>query len=346
MLDMKTPDPDSQSFKVEDVLAKAEEIRNTRDRQSSVTNSDLGEAFKLFTVVDEESKLLTKERDLFKPVKIFWNWTGFREKKLLDLVQILFVPVAIAAAGIWFQDNIKGREESSAKIKTVEELKVADSKAKQETLTKYLDQMSDLLEKGLLKSKQDSPIFIIAQSKTVIALQSLDTERQRLLIQFFKSANLNTLDGGKGLLFKARMSKAQLQKIDLRGIKLKGADLSGANLSRANLSDVDLSEADLREVELYKANLSNANLSGADLRDARIFFTNVFQALFEKEKEKEIEKALVCGITLPEKVNIGGYRNCDVMADILFERHPKLYKTREEARDSIPEVLNVKAHTS
>jgi hypothetical protein len=84
-----TPDPNSQPLKVEDILAKAEEIRNARDSQSSVTNSDLGEAFKLFTVVDEESKILTKKRDLFKPVKLFWNWTGFREKKLLDLVQIV-----------------------------------------------------------------------------------------------------------------------------------------------------------------------------------------------------------------------------------------------------------------
>jgi uncharacterized protein YjbI with pentapeptide repeats len=336
MLKKKTPDPDAQSFTAEDIHAEARKICKARNSQGSITSEDLDQAF----------KILTNKRGSFKRTKRFWKWAGFEGKKPWDVIQILVVPSVLLLIGFLFQDFTKKQEVTLSESKAKQDLQLADSKAKQETLTKYLDQMSDLLEKGLLKSKQDSPIFIIAQSKTVIALQSLDTERQRLLIQFFKSANLNTLDGGKGLLFKARMSKAQLQKIDLRGIKLKGADLSGANLSRANLSDVDLSEADLREVELYKANLSNANLSGADLRDARIFFTNVFQALFEKEKEKEIEKALVCGITLPEKVNIGGYRNCDVMADILFERHPKLYKTREEARDSIPEVLNVKAHTS
>jgi hypothetical protein len=170
MLENKTPDSNSRSFNIENVLAKAEEIRNARDRQSSVTNSDLGEAFKLFTVIDEESKLLTKKRDLFKPVKLFWNWTGFREKKLLDLVQIVVVPSALAVAGFWFQDFTKKQDVKLAESKTKQELQVADSKAKQETLTKYLDQMSDFLEKGLLKSKQDSPIFIIAQSKTVTAL--------------------------------------------------------------------------------------------------------------------------------------------------------------------------------
>jgi hypothetical protein len=61
MPENKAPDLNSQPLKVEDILAKAEEIRNARDRQSFVTNSDLGEAFKLFTVVDEESKLLTKK---------------------------------------------------------------------------------------------------------------------------------------------------------------------------------------------------------------------------------------------------------------------------------------------
>jgi uncharacterized protein YjbI with pentapeptide repeats len=339
MLENKTPDPDSQSFKIEDVLAKAEEIRNARDRQSSVTNSDLGEAFKLFTVVDEEHKLLTKKRDLFKPVKIFWNWTGFREKKLLDLVQILFVPVAIAAAGIWFQDNIKGREESSAKIKTVEELKVADSKAKQETLTKYLDQMSDLLEKGLLKSKQDSPIFIIAQSKTVTALQSLDTERQRLLIQFFKSANLNTLDGGKGLLFKARMSKAQLQGIDLSEINLKEVDFSGANLSGANLDRSNLSGSNLVETNFKKASLVKANLNGIDFHEADFQESDLKEADFtnslmlrtkihnaynlEKGQFEKTDRPLVCGTNVPEHMKINYARDCNEMSQALLKQYPK-----------------------
>jgi uncharacterized protein YjbI with pentapeptide repeats len=354
MLENKPPDPNSQPFKIEDVLAKAEEIRNARDSQSSVTNSDLGEAFKLFTVVDEESKLLTKKRDLFKPVKIFWNWTGFREKKLLDLVQILFVPVAIAAAGIWFQDNIKGREESSAKIKTVEELKVADSKAKQETLTKYLDQMSDLLEKGLLKSKQDSPIFIIAQSKTVTALQSLDTERQRLLIQFFKSANLNTLDGGKGLLFQARMSKAQLQEIDLSGVNLRGIDFSEANLTGATLRHSDLSKANLTKAELVGADLEAANLQEANLSEASLNTTNLTKVNI---KGANLNKALMLGTGFADAIGlekiqlekdgepficktylyadegdisesklsgINRDRDCDYMPKILFKRYPNL----------------------
>jgi uncharacterized protein YjbI with pentapeptide repeats len=349
MLENKTPDPNSQPLKVEDILAKAEEIRNARDRQSSVTNSDLGEAFKLFTVVDKESKLLANEKDSFKPVKLFWNWTGFGEKKLLDLVQILFVPVAIAAAGIWFQDNIKGREESSAKIKTVEELKVADSKAKQETLTKYLDQMSDLLEKGLLKSKQDSPMFIIAQSKTVTALQSLDTERQRLLIQFFKSANLNTLDGGKGLLFKARMSKAQLQGIDLSEINLKEVDLSGSNLNKSNLIGADLSGSNLGGANIRRAYLEKANFNGVDLNEANLKRSDLSRASFtnalmrytnmsnvtnlNKEQLEKASSPLICATILPGHIKINDKRDCAAMPQILLKRYPLMLKKLEEAVD-------------
>jgi uncharacterized protein YjbI with pentapeptide repeats len=327
-----TPDPNSQPLKVEDILAKAEEIRNARDRQSSVTNSDLGEAFKLFTVVDEESKLLTKKRDLFKPVKLFWNWTGFREKKLLDLVQIVVVPSALAVAGFWFQDFTKKQDVKLADSKTKQELQVADSKAKQETLTKYLDQMSDLLEKGLLKSKQDSPIFIIAQSKTVTALQSLDTERQRLLIQFFKSANLNTLDGGKGLLF-----------------KLKGVDFSGANLNKANLSGADLSGADLRGANIRRAYLPKTNFNGVDFSRANLKRSYLDKATFtnalmfdtvtygvEKLEKEQLEKAnspLICMTNMPEGMKIDYKRDCAAMSKILLKRYPGMLKTLKEAED-------------
>jgi uncharacterized protein YjbI with pentapeptide repeats len=357
MLENKPPDPNSQPFNVEDVLAKAEEIRNARDRQSSVTNSDLGEAFKLFTVVDEESKLLTKKKGSFKLVKLVGKWvwkvTGFGEKTLWDVIQIVAVPSALAVAGFWFQDFTKKQDVKLAESKTKQELQVADSKAKQETLTKYLDQMSDLLEKGLLKSKQDSPIFIIAQSKTVTALQSLDTERQRLLIQFFKSANLNTLDGGKGLLFKARMSKAQLQGIDLSEINLKEVDFSGANLKGAELRQTNLNGANLSTATLIGANLSTANLSDTDLSGSKLngaflnktnltnalmLFTDISGAIFlEKEHFLKANPPLICGVIFPEEMKIDKITDCDTIAKIIFKRYPKYYKTLQEARDSILE---------
>jgi uncharacterized protein YjbI with pentapeptide repeats len=369
MLENKTPDPNSQSFKVEDILAKAEEIRNARDRQSSVTNSDLGEAFKLFTVVDEESKVLTKKKESSKIAKLIWKVTGFGEKTLWDVIQIVAVPSALAVAGFWFQDFTKKQDVKLAESKTKQELQVADSKAKQETLTKYLDQMSDLLEKGLLKSKQDSPMFIIAQSKTVVALQSLDSERQRILVQFLQSANLNKLDGGKGLLSKSIMTKAQLPKVDLSrsGLSgsnlnranlheanlyeadLRGANLAGVNLSEANLYEADLRGADLRGADLRGAILSNAKLGGADLTDARLDKAYLDKADFsnallivtnftdvnglEKEQLERNNRPILCGTSLPEeltKINPG--RDCDAIPKILLKRYPTQFKDLEEIK--------------
>jgi uncharacterized protein YjbI with pentapeptide repeats len=375
MLENKTPDPNSQPLKVEDILAKAEEIRNARDRQSSVTNSDLGEAFKLFTVIDEESKLLTKKKESFKLVKLVGKWvwkvTGFGEKTIWDALQILIVPSALAVAGFWFQDFTKKQDVKLAESKTKQELQVADSKAKQETLTKYLDQMSDLLEKGLLKSKQDSPIFIIAQSKTVIALQSLDPKGQHLVIQFLESANLNTLDGGKGLLYKSKFSKAQLQKADLSGANLKEADLtgaklqdanlSGANLNGANLSDAnfkrsDLSGTNLRGADLISTNLKKADLTGAKLQEANLIGANLRGAQFmgvdfnnvlmlytdlseviqlNQEQLEKSNSVFICGSILPDNIKINKTRDCAIMPQVLMKHYPKVYKTLKEAEDFI-----------
>jgi Pentapeptide repeats (8 copies) len=200
----------------------------------------------------------------------------------------------------------------------------------------------------LLKSKQDSPMFIVAQSKTVTALQSLDTERQRLLIQFFKSANLNTLDGGKGLLFKARMSKAQLQGIDLSEINLKEVDFSGANLSGANLDRSNLSGSNLVETNFKKASLVKANLNGIDFHEADFQESDLKEADFtnslmlrtkihnvynlEKGQFEKTNKPLICGTSVPEHIKINYARDCNEMPQALLKRYPKSIKNIEEAK--------------
>ncbi len=367
MLENKPPDPKAHPLTVEEIYKKAEEIRKEKDSQSSIDSSDLGEAFKALASLDEASKIIGKEKESFNIAKLVWNWTGFGDKKLWDIIQILGVPVALAIAGFWFQDFTKKQEVKLADSKTKQELQVADSKAKQETLIKYLDQMSDLLEKGLLKSKQDSPIFIIAQSKTVTALQSLDTERQRLLIQFFKSANLNTLDGGKGLLFKARMSEAKLQNIDFSGINLnevdlsgadlKGANLNGSKLKGANLTISNLSEANLSKADLSKAELTGTILTEAFLEEANLSKANISETFFSKAnlrnvnfsnsimkgtnfsdvehlERKQLEKSsppIICGSFLPENIKIDRFRDCNIMPQVLLKRYPQL-KTLAEAQ--------------
>jgi uncharacterized protein YjbI with pentapeptide repeats len=203
----------------------------------------------------------------------FWRWTGFGEKKLWDVLQLaasVAVPIVLATGTYYLQENAKQREQATQELAKQREQAAAFEKVNQDTLVKYLDQMAELLQKGLLKTKLNSETFIIAQAKTVIALQSLDPKRQHLVIQFLDAANLNSLDGKKGILHQARMSKANLIKADLSFAKLSFAKLSGANLFSADLSGAILNGADLIYADLSGANLSKANISGTILFETNL----------------------------------------------------------------------------
>jgi uncharacterized SAM-binding protein YcdF (DUF218 family) len=95
------------------------------------------------------------------------GWTGFREKKLWDWLQLLSalaLPVVLAAAGFWFaaqQEERQNRieEQRAQEAQKIEgqradaERKLAEQRAQDEALQAYLDQMSQLmLERKLLGS--------------------------------------------------------------------------------------------------------------------------------------------------------------------------------------------------
>jgi uncharacterized protein YjbI with pentapeptide repeats len=204
---------------------------------------------------------------IFQLISGIWRCTGFGEKKLWDVLQLIIVPLVLAGGAYYLQELAKQREQTAAIEKT-----------NQDTLVNYLDQMAELLQKGLLKTKINSETFIIAQAKTVIALQSLDPKRQHLVIQFLDAAKLNTLDRNKELLNQAQMSKANLSNADLSGANLNGAELSRADLTHADLSYAHLNEADLSRAELSRSNLIYAGLTGTNLNEANLTEANLTHA--------------------------------------------------------------------
>jgi uncharacterized protein YjbI with pentapeptide repeats len=257
-----------KKFSDDEIRIKAHELWEAREGKGKTSVDDWNEAI----------EALKTERSL---IKRFFEWTGFKEKKGWDFLQLLIVPAVLSVGALYLQDAAKQRD-----------TKAADEKAKQDTLIKYFDQMADLLLKEKLLQNlrnPDSEIFIIGRSKTVSVLQSLDPNRQYLVIQFLKSANLNGVGESssiqvfemlylkgflkKGLLYKAKMSNTQLHRAALNEAYLVEADLIGsdlreAHLVKSNLSNANLSFADLRKANLRKANFSNADLSNADLREA------------------------------------------------------------------------------
>jgi hypothetical protein len=133
-----------------------------------------------------------------------WQKTGLKDKTLWDLFQALMVPITLVVIGFALQEFAKQRDSAQQEEARKQDQQLADDKARQETLVRYLAEMSELLEKGLLRSPSGSERVIIAQTKTVIALQSLDAKRQSLIFQFLRSANLNGLNE-YGLLHRAQM---------------------------------------------------------------------------------------------------------------------------------------------
>lgn len=244
------------------------------------------------------------------PMQRWWQWTGIQEKKGWDFVQLLAVPLVLSLLGWGLNEYARDRdyrqqqadkekEHTQQQADKEKELLITDNKVRQDVLVKYLDQMADSIKDDLLQAKPGDKQYIVAQSRTVLALQLLDKTRQSLVIQFLQASGLNQVDkrtkldkdgnvqfkaGDKVLLYKAQMSKANLANSDLSGSVLIRVDLSHANLgclppeskdrsqcsdlSYANLSGANLSSANLRGANLIEANLEGANLDSADLRGA------------------------------------------------------------------------------
>jgi hypothetical protein len=208
----------------------------------------------------------------------FWRKTGLPGKTLLDLIQMVGLPLAI----LWITNtyNSASQRDSLQNVlaqKNLEIDKSADN-GRQELLDEYLKDIMTLVKeedpwdckeptKNCKNWNPDDTAFSIARARTFIAIQSLDPRRQRLVIQALQSTGLNTLPNGnsRGLISGAGGSLARAN--------LKGADLEGLNLDR-----IDLQYANLQGANLVRTSMIRANLKGANLSDARIEKSSLIDA--------------------------------------------------------------------
>ena len=182
----------------------------------------------------------SKINDSFSRLSTSGNGQALVKRRDGTFCQLLVAPLVLAVIGLGLQEYVKQHDQKLADDKAQQDKRFADDKAKQDTLVKYFDQMADSLKEGLLQAKPGSDKFIIAQSRTVIALQSLDKKRQQLIIQFLQAAALNKVGdqtkpdsngntqlkvGDRVLLYQAQMEGANLANNDLSGAVLIGAHL-------------------------------------------------------------------------------------------------------------------------
>ena len=195
------------------------------------------------------------------------EWTGFPGKTLWNWLQLLIVPLVIAAGGVWFNRQQRERE-----------LEIADRRAQDEALQAYLDQMGQMLldnDKPLRQSREGDELRTLARARTLTVLRRLDAEHNRSLFQFLRDSQLVGRPGppvgqprppGQPLGVPIiSFSAADLRGANLMGIELVDADLNNADLRGANLRGANLINADLRNACLDHADLSYADISGANL---------------------------------------------------------------------------------
>jgi len=261
-----------------------------------------------------------------------WGWTGFGEKKLWDVLQLLIVPVVLAGGVFYLQDAAKQRD-----------LQIADDRAKQETLNRYVDQISMLLfDKKLRTAGERSEAQIVARARTLTVVRELDGERKGELIRFLREAELiesekpainlmnadlknaylyfaylghvnlsaaylNTANLSNARLNNANLTNVDLNKANLNGAHLDGANLDGAILYKADLSNVILNNTNLRNAFLYNANLSKATIRGSvNLDGANLSRANLNGTSFDADS---LEAALLCETTMPDGTKSD--RDCD-----------------------------------
>jgi uncharacterized protein YjbI with pentapeptide repeats len=215
------------------------------------------------------------------PGKTLWDWFG-----------IIFGLAITILITILNNENEKRRKQT--------ETNISIDQQREASLQNYLDKLGELLIKEQLLEKKDidKTIVRVAQVRTLTTLKGLDTNRQNLLIQFLRDANL--LDF---ILKGASLSNANLECINLEGAHLEKANLRDARMNKANLSGIHLEGAHLERAMMEGANLKGAFLAGAfmmrthlekaSLRKARIIKANLDNVYLERANmmEAHLEKA-------------------------------------------------------
>jgi hypothetical protein len=202
-----------------------------------------------------------------------YHWTGYsgsispltseqiieRQKTIWDWLDLLLIPLVLAAGALWFSRAERRNEQAMAEARAERERQIAAENAQEAALQAYLEQMSTLLlERKLRTSTEADNVRDVARVWTLTVLRRVQGERKGVVLRFLYES---------GLIEQAN-AVISLGGTDLRGADLRAADLSAANLRGADLSDAVLSGADLRDAVLRGAVLRNAALNGADLRDA------------------------------------------------------------------------------
>jgi hypothetical protein len=118
--------------------------------------------------------------------------TGFEPITVWNILDLIIVPALLAIGAYWLNLQQKERETEREKKRRDEAERIETDRQQQETLQKYLDDMSGLvldkeMRKELLESEEESAVRDVAQIRTVTAIRALDTKRINTLVHFLSN---------------------------------------------------------------------------------------------------------------------------------------------------------------
>jgi uncharacterized protein YjbI with pentapeptide repeats len=237
------------------------------------------------------------------------RWSGFAGKTLWDWLQLLVIPLALAAVAFGLNYLANQRDQQREDRRAAVERLIASDRRREDALGVYMQQMSDLmLQRGLLTSEEGSEVTRIARTLTLSVLRRLDGKRKGFVLQFLNEAHLIdyvqfgereepipkvALDGAdlRGAivhdLIRANLDRADLQGAVFRGAfignsvgnaDLRGADLRTADVSFTVFQAADLRRADLRRAEIVRADFAGACMTGARLSQAKLVAVKLTEA--------------------------------------------------------------------
>jgi uncharacterized protein YjbI with pentapeptide repeats len=214
-----------------------------------------------------------------------WSWTGFvvpppegadahesrvAGKTLWDWLQLLVVPLVLAAAAFWLNEEQRQRANRQEAVRAKQQDAIAAEGRREAALRDYLQRMSEfVLDRDPRDRDAHSSAVTLTRTFTVTVLPQLDSRRKGVVVQFLGETGLiRKSPRGRDILDGADLRGASLERMVLDGLNFSGANLRGADLDGALMTGTVFRFADLRSATLREAFIDSTNFASADLRKA------------------------------------------------------------------------------
>jgi Pentapeptide repeats (8 copies) len=218
-----------------------------------------------------------------------WRWTGFTAKNFWDWLELLVIPLALAAVAFTLNYLASGREHRRDDREAKRERSIAAKNRSEDALNGYLDRMSDLLLERRLASRPSGETELVARTLTLTVLRRLDGRQKGQVIRFLSEAGLIDLPSPKVFLHDADLKRVSLRDALLYKSYFGLTDMRRADLRGAVLFTAHFTGTDLRGADFSGAHLDRAEFEGACLTGARFVGTHIERSKFASSHGEDVD---------------------------------------------------------